>query len=188
MREEVRKEILEILDKAIEILKVKEEWDISQLSNLSDEIINSAIIFEDEDAVSIAILIYALYKMLARKTHDDIIYTQVEHELINARKILETRDEDGYRGRIKYLFDLVNRIDTELSKYFQELIGKAKIKKGSTLFEHGLSIAKVSDVVGISQWELMDYIGKTKVFDVETHETDAKVRVTLARKIFGMEK
>ncbi len=80
-------------------------------------------------------------------------------------------------------FDFINKIDTKLKLYIEEVISKAKVKKGSKLHEHGLSIARTAEVLGISQWELMNYVGKTTISTVDG--VDVKTRLNFARKLFG---
>ena len=66
----------------------------------------------------------------------------------------------------------------------QEVIEEAKIKKGYKLHEHGISLGRTAEILGISQWELMNYVGKTKISDVDIVPTDVVQRLKLARGIF----
>ena len=62
MNEIVKRDILAVLNDLAGILKVKEESDAAQIKELSNHVIHNASIFQEEDSVSIAILIYALSK------------------------------------------------------------------------------------------------------------------------------
>ena len=64
MNEVIRKEIIGFLARVIEILKVREEKDIDELKDITDKSIKEAAIHKDGDAVSIAVLIYSLYKII----------------------------------------------------------------------------------------------------------------------------
>ena len=68
--------------------------------------------------------------------------------------------------------------------YVQEVINQAQIKKGSKLCEHGLSCSKSAEILGISQWELMNYIGKTKLSEEEHDIVDLRTRIDYARGLF----
>ena len=88
----------------------------------------------------------------------------------------------GMRSTIfLYLSDFNRHLHSELS----ELMG-AQIKKGSRLYEHGLSMAKSAEILGIGQWELMSYVGKTRIIDEEAVTTGVKKRLDVARKIFNV--
>ena len=57
MHDIIKKDILTVLNKLVEILKVKEESDIVDIRELSNHVIHNASVFQDEDSISIAILI-----------------------------------------------------------------------------------------------------------------------------------
>ncbi len=67
MDEVVKKDILQVLSDVVDILKVEEEKDVADLRELSNHVIHDASIFQDEDSVSVAILIYSLSKVIERR-------------------------------------------------------------------------------------------------------------------------
>ena len=67
MDEVVKKDVLNVLSDVVKILKVGEETDVIELMELSNHTIHNASVFQDEDSVSIAILIYSLSKVIERK-------------------------------------------------------------------------------------------------------------------------
>ena len=168
----------------IDILKVKEEKDIMDMKELSNHTIHNASIFQDEDSVSVAILIYSLSKIIERK-QGELNYTNINNLLKAAYNSLDNNDVEDYRRRIRRLFHFISTIDTKLKLYIEEVINQALIKKGSKLYEHGISLARAAEVLGISQWELIFYIGKTKIPD--SHEIEIislKNRLNHARSLF----
>ena len=183
MNEAVKQDILSLLDSVIGILASEEETDLVELEELSNKIIHSASIFQDEDSISIALLIYSLYKLIARGAEKEKIYSQINSMLKQARAALEGNQFETFRKKIKKIFDVLVRIDRKVSIYFQELLEKARLKKGSKIYEHGISIARVAQIMGISQWELMSYVGQTEI--PEYGIKDAKGRLQLARKLFS---
>ena len=101
----------------------------------------------------------------------------------DARKALEQNRIDSYRKVIKKLFKFISTIDTKLKLYIEEVINQAEIKKGSKLYAHGISLGRAAEILGISQWELMFYIGKTKLTDVKGG-VKVKERLNYARSLF----
>ena len=62
-----------------------------------------------------------------------------------------------------------------------------KIKKGTVMFEHGISMSQVADKMDISLWELMDYIGNTSSMDKEKLKKARTIkRLKLTRELFGV--
>jgi len=182
MDEVVKKDILEVLSDVIKILAVEEDRDVADLRELSNHTIHNASIFQDEDSVSIAILIYSLSKVIERR-EGKMNYGVMLNILGKAKKNLEENNIDGYRKTIRKLFDFISTIDTKLKFYVEEVISQAQIKKGSKLYAHGISLARAAEILGISQWELMFYVGKTRLTDIKGG-IGVKERLNYARSLF----
>lgn len=184
MNEIVKKDILLILSDIIKILTVKEEKDITEIKELSNHTIHNASIFQDEDSVSIAILIYSLSKIIERK-QGELNYNNLLNLLKTASKHLTSDDINNYRKIINKMFKFISSVDSKLKLYIEEVINQAQIKKGSKLYEHGISMARAASILGISQWELMSYIGKTNITEIALEEPiDIKTRLKFARGLF----
>lgn len=182
MNEVVKKDILQVLSDAIDILKIEEERDVADLRELSNHTVHNASIFQDEDSTSIAILIYSLSKVIERK-EGKLNYNSILALLRNAKKNLEQNKTDSYRNTIGKLFRFISTIDNKLKLYIEEVINQAQIKKGGKLYEHGISLGRAADILGISQWELMFYIGKTRLTDI-AGGVGTKERLNYARSLF----
>ena len=176
--------IIFILSAVIDILKVKEEKDITELKELSNHTIHNASIFQDEDSVSIAILVYSLSKVIEREV-DELNYGNILFFLEKAKDCLLKNKIDDYRKIIKKAFTVISGMDSKLKMYIEEVINQAQIKKGSKLYEHGISLARAAEILGISQWELMFYIGKTRITDKTKDAVNVKERLKFARGLFA---
>jgi hypothetical protein len=177
MNEIVRNDNIRIIEESINALKQK---DILKLKEISEHTIHNASIFQDKDSITIAVLIYALSKILERGIENHYWF---EKKLEFAKVQLIKQNIDFYRKTIKEIFSQISRIDSKLKIYVQEVIEKAKIKKGAKLYYHGISIARTASVLGITQWELMNYIGKLE--EPKAAATNIKDRLSFARKLFG---
>ena len=82
----------------------------------------------------------------------------------------------------------IGMIDKKLTWYISAVLERAKIVKGSKLYEHGLSVGKAAALLGISQYELMSYIGKTKIIDIYAEEVvPVAKRLAYAKKLFDIQ-
>ena len=77
----------------------------------------------------------------------------------------------------------IGKCDAKLKVYIQEVLQQSKIKKASKLHEHGISIARTAELLGLSQWELQNYIGKT-VTEIPHDGVRVRDRVKLTRELF----
>ena len=184
MHEIIKKDIIAVLDDLIEILKAKEETDIVQMKELSNHVIHNASVFQDEDSVSVAVLIYSLSKIIERK-QKDFDYGKILGMLNSCISNLKNNEDEAFRKSIKNIFTFIRTIDQKLKMYIHEVINQAQIKKGCKLCEHGISIARASEVLGISQWELMHYIGKTTLLDQFSEPVNVSKRLKIARSLFS---
>ena len=184
MNETIQRDIIAILSDAIDILKVKEEKDITELKELSNHTIHNASIFQDEDSVSVAILAYSLSKIIERKGYE-LDCRNILFFLNKAKECLSQNRIDDYRKIIKKTFSIISGVDSKLKLYIEEVINQAQIKKGSKIYEHGVSLARAAEILGVSQWELMFYIGKTKIIDKTKETIDVKDRLKFARRLFA---
>ncbi len=184
MHDIIKKDILAVLTELIEILKVKEESDIVDIRELSNHVIHNASVFQDEDSISVAILIYSLSKIIERKQRD-LDYNKVLSMLGLCTTKLKDNDDEGFRKSIKNIFNFIRTIDEKLRLYIHEVVNQAQIKKGCKLCEHGISVARAAEVLGISQWELMHYIGKTTLIDQFSEPVNVAHRLKIARSLFS---
>jgi len=183
MHDIIKKDILAVLTELTEILKVKEEGDIVHIKELSNEVIHNASVFQDGDSISIAVLIYSLSKIMERKQRD-LDYNKVLNMLNSCISHLKNAQDEAFRKSIKNMFNIIRTMDAKLKLYIHEVINQAQIKKGCKLCEHGISIARSAEVLGISQWELMHYIGKTTLIEQFSEPVNVLHRLKIARGLF----
>ena len=181
MRDIVKKDILVVLQQAIVSLDVK---DYHALSELSNHVIHDASIFQDDDSVSLAVLIYALSKVSQRCREENTPCVVLQPVLKQALSALTTGNEQEYRGHVRRILDEVRKTDEKLKLYIGEVLEKAKVKKASKMHEHGISLARTAELLGVSQWEVQEYIGKTTIPDTQLG-SPAIARLKKAREWFA---
>ncbi|MBI3033896.1 hypothetical protein HYY72_01950 [Candidatus Woesearchaeota archaeon] len=174
---QVKKDILAVL-KETEMSIAR--GDTVKLKELSDHTIHNSFIYQDEDSISIAVIIYSLYKVYdVPSLNTGAVVKLLKH----AGKHLERDELQKYKGVIRRLSRLIAGKDSKFKHYIQDVIERAEIKKGSKLYYHGISIAQAANLLGISQWELMSYVGKTKISDT-AGISDVNDRLNFARRLF----
>jgi hypothetical protein len=89
-----------------------------------------------------------------------------------------------YDEELKKLSDFIASVDKQYKAYVEKVIEKSEIKKGSRLYEQGLSIGRAAELMGIGQWELMSYIGKTIIPEETGEKLEVLKRLELARSFF----
>lgn len=158
MRGKIKKDIIRVLNKTIDLLQKK---DYAGVLKWSDHVIRNASAYQDADSLSIAVLVYALGKVMQRCCEKGEQPPDLKPGLRSMLKHMKRGDDNAFRAELKSLIDSVGKYDKKLKMYIQEVITKAKIKKASRIHKHGISIARTSELLGVSQWELQDYVGHT---------------------------
>jgi len=188
LQEEQRVNIIRVLDEAVKSIK---DGNIVLLKDLSNETIHDASTVQDQYSITIAIIIYSLSKIHERETH----YGQFKgwrtfcydcvRGLELAKNRLEKFDIKGFDREIKNYLNTLKKLDTKLKNYIQDVFERAKLNKASRIHEHGVSIGRTAELLGVSRYELMDYVGKTFISDVKDNLTiDPVKRMKITREIF----
>lgn len=180
MREDVKEDILKIIRRVVKIL---ENGYYNQLKALSNHTVHNASIFQDKDSISIAVVTYALEKIVDSPSFDLAVFKAVFKQ---ALKDLGQDKAEAYRATIGGLFKKIMDTDQRLKLYIDHVVDFALIKKGSKIYDHGISLAQTANLLGINQWELMEFLGTTTVVDSFQEELGVKRRLQVARELFNL--
>jgi len=185
MKEE--KHILNILIKTKSALDKK---DYLKVKNLSDHVIHHASIHQDGDVISIAVIIYALSKLIERENYKTEknwpeFYSKFKKNILDMINALKKGNEDKFRIEVTNNRKLIEGLSGKLKFYISDVFNRAKINKASRIYEHGISMETTAKILGISQWELAEYTGQTGIGNVSLSVTmNLNDRIKLAEDIF----
>ncbi len=183
MKDVARKSLIKDIGKTIQILQSKTSTINEELKDLSDHTIQDVALYKNMDAVSLAVLIYAISKVhrcvVGKKHEGDIIL-----ELQKAQKALQNKKFGSYNKSLAKAFDVVEKCGGEMKKYVRDVVYASKIKKGVTLIEKGVSVRRAASVIGISEWDLLSYTGRSHSVEEKHEKVPAKKRVTKAIEMF----
>ena len=187
MIQRIKDNILRILKQTI---KAIHKQDIKQLKDLSNNTVHDSTVFQDEHSIEIAVLIYSLSKIFERSKYQqykdwNIFQKTALHNLKKAYQNLKNNKDEQYHKNIRYIFSITSKLETNLKKYIKEILEKGKIVKGSRVYEHGISAGRTAKLLNISEWDLLDYTGKTGISDVTLSKTKSiKERLEFTRGLF----
>lgn len=187
MEQKVKENIFHVLAESIKAIK---ENDIINLKELSNHTIHDASTLQDEYSISVAVIIYSIAKIFERTRYKkykewDFFHKNVVSYLENAKKALDKNEIVEFEHNIHSILQSIDKLGKKFRKYVIEVINRAKISKASRLHEHGLSAGRTAELLGINEWELMEYVGETGISDVEQNTTKSeKERLKMARVMF----
>lgn len=185
MKEVLKKEMLHDLQRAEEILRTREPKDFEELKALSDHAIEDVALHKDVDLITVTVLIYSLYKIVQTMTNKEA--NMVVQELQAAQRHLQNEQYGRYNKSMQTLYDLVRKCHARVKEHLQDVMHAARIKKGTTLLQRGLSMGQAAGLMGLSNWDLQSYAAHTTAFEPHHEAVLAKTRMKAALKIFGVQ-
>ena len=187
MLEQIRQDLLSILKDGIQSIK---ENNSLKLRDLSNQTIHNSSIFQDEEAITIAIIMYALNKIFQRTSYKEyndwkLFYKITLESLEKSEKFLQEKDFENYKLEIKKILNVIDKLSSHLKTYVKEVFQESHVAKASRLYEHGLSIGRTAELFGISKWELMSYTGETGIHDMDENKSESiEERIKFTRGLF----
>jgi hypothetical protein len=183
MKETVRQSLIKDITKSIVVLEKNDSSTAMDLKTLSEHVVGDVALYKNMDAVTLAILIYSMYKSIL------CISASKHPEFIKGLKILQSSLQEKkfnkYNTAMKHLFTLLKNCDSRIKTHIHDVFYAAKIKKGTDLMERGLSIARAADLMGVSRWDVIHYGGSNVITQSHTESWPATKRLALAKKIFS---
>ncbi len=179
--------ILNIFERLNKYIKEGDAAKIKELSNLT---IHSASIYQDRDSISIAVVIYALSKIIERPKYKEYaewpeFYNSIIKDIEICYTALKQKDFDTFRAHLESIALSANKLSGHLKDYIEQVFRKARINKGSRVYEHGVSFGQTANVLGITLWELAEYVGQTGISNVPLTVTKPiSERIKIVRKLF----
>ena len=168
MGEEPEFEMLIQVHKAGIALRDRDSTELKKISDLS---ITEASVFQEEESVSLAIIFYALSKIVDRTPKETEYQSTKLDRIINRLEkieiLLKNKRIEEIKKSIKEIFDIIQEMDDKIPMYIQEIIEKARVTKGTKIHEQGIALGRAAELLGISQWSLMRYVGNTVMHDKE---------------------
>ncbi len=179
--------ILRILE---ETKAAVERDDPAEIKTLSNQTINTASYTQDPDNILVAVGVYSLSKILERESYKKYpgwnnFYKIIINSLKKSIEDIKKKDEKKFRQDFEAIRRAIGKLSGKLKEYIQEVFRRASINKASRIYEHGISMEQTAKLLGITQYELADYVGKTGISDVpESRTMNVKQRVKLAERFF----
>ena len=182
-----KEHVISVLERAKKAIKQK---NIPEIKSLSDKTIHSAQIYQDADNIALAVILYALSKAIERERYReyedwDLFEKVYEISITRAINDLKKGDIEHYRIHISEIRKAIKNLSKEFRKHMEDVFRKAQINKASRLYEHGMSLETTARILGITLWELNQYVGQTGISNVNLAYTkDLNERIKLAEDIF----
>ena len=160
------------------------------LKNLSNQTINTSSLTQDSDNIAVAVIVYSLSKIIERQDYRqlsgwNVFYKKILLFLDKSIEDIEKKEFERFREDFKTIRGSIDNLSGKLKKYIKEVLRNAEINKASRLYEHGISMEQTANLLGVTLYELADYVGRTGIPDAPENKTmNTKERIKLAMEMF----
>lgn len=166
MTEKIKeKEADSYLDDLITAFSKNDSFWLRQLSN---KLIEEAIIKDNKKLAKLSLISYALSK-LTSKPHFTYLKNWKKFRkdllILFATERQEEKTAEKLDALLENVISEIRSFDTEANNYIRDAIEKAKIKQASRAYAFGLSLSKAAELTGADKSSLMDYVGSTTIHD-----------------------
>ncbi|MEM3030879.1 MAG: hypothetical protein QXH27_04045 [Candidatus Micrarchaeia archaeon] len=173
-----------------EILDALKKMDITALRKTSNRCTNSLAIEAKKGMLELAIVSYSLAKVLEKphfwKTEKwDEFVSKTQKKLGECAYYAKEGMEEEFGVCIEGLEKGLAEAEARDRRYVKDVLFKARIKIGSTLYAQGFSLGNAAALVGVSKRDIASYAGKTMIFDRAGKTFGIAERLKKARKLFG---
>lgn len=181
-----REHVISLLEQAKTAAK---KSDVATLRRLSDQTVHSSAIYQDEDNILVAVTIYSLSKIIEKgkkyykENYEKYLRTYlqiIDHSLKHIKK----NEDEVFRNHIQSSLQS-KEISNDLKTHMQDLFRKGRINKAGKVYDHGISMEKTANLLGISLWELAEYAGSTQTDYKQSETMGIKQRVKKTMEFFS---
>src|SRR3989344_2669996 len=152
MKAVIKKEILYDLQRAEDILRVREPKDFEELKKLSDHAIEDVALYKDVDLITMTVLIYSFYKIIQAITPKEAL--MIVRELQFAQQALQQDNYGRYNKSIRTLYEQVKKLVRDGVLRIYENIPQGKVTQLARLANSSFSIQnKTMDVIQSGEME-----------------------------------
>jgi hypothetical protein len=177
--------IVEILGQAQQALKQQNALALKEISN---QTVHCSSCFQDPGTTTMAVVIYTLSKLIERPDTLKIkrwpeATKKIQSYFTLAQQAVRTKKDSQFEAYMQRIRTTLTSLSVNLKPYMQDLLQKASVNKAGKIYEHGISMGKTAQLLGISQWELSDYVSQK---DDPYHATiNTRTRAQTALEFFA---
>lgn len=182
-----KEHVIQLLEQAKEAIKNEDAY---KLRDLSNQTIHTASTEQDTDSILVAIIVYSLSQIIESKSNLDdekckAFCSTASYHINNAVTALKNDNFKLFEQNLNKIINSINKLSDDFKENVQRVFQKARINKASKIYEHGISMGRTANLLGITQYELANYAGmrEDRTFPL-THTTSVKDRIKLAMDFF----
>jgi hypothetical protein len=170
------------------ILKAFHSKKQRKMRKATSAILRSAVMDFSDEIYRLAVYSYVLSKILSKPRFMGRLYydkrREIESILSELASHAEKKRKKEFSSTLRNLEGAVRDVESRDARYIKNMVEKGRLKTAATLYAQGISLSRASKMTGVENQEIMDYAGKTRMFErMEGEDADLKKRIKKARNM-----
>lgn len=166
------------------ILTAFEKRNQKKLRKINDDMLRKTMVGFTKIFYELAVLSYVLSKITSKprflRKESEGKMAAIDAALAAAAK---AESEEEALERCKDIVGAVKELEKDDPRFLIDLVSKGRLKVAATAYAQGVSLGTASDITGMEKQEIMDYAGKTMMFDRVKEEKTIERRLAFVRKL-----
>lgn len=161
--------------------------DQRKLRKLNDKILKTAVLEFSRKLYDLSVFSYVLSKIISKPRYVskemEKFMEPIEQDLKQMAKSADDYSEEEWKIQVNILEKDIEHLEGEDPRFIISLMQKGKLKVAATLYAQGISLGLASEMTGMNKQDILDYAGKTMMFDRLKEEKGILERVRYLRKL-----
>jgi len=174
---------------AFEILDAFKSRNQKRLRKLNDEILKEVTLDFSNTKYELAVFSYVLSKIvskprfLSRERVPSI--RKIEDDIRDMAHVIGEVEEQIILDKFRKIEESISHLEQFDARFVRDLMSKGRLKAAATMYAQGISLGLASELTKIPKQDILDYAGRTMMFDRLKEEMPVKQRLKAARRILG---
>ena len=155
-----------------------------KLRRINDDLLKQAVVNFTKMLYQLTVLSYVLSKIISKprflKKENEAKMRIIESSIDG---IVKAENEEDAFNKSKDVVEAIKSLEKDDPRFLIDLVSKGRLKVAATAYAQGVSLGTASEMTGMDKQEIMDYAGKTMMFDRVKDEKTIEERLTFARKL-----
>ena len=170
------------------LLSAFQARNLHDLKRLANDSIQEAVTENNKDLAEIAVISYALYKILSkdhftRNRNWQKVANTITSGILKAHSALEKNEQKAFQKQLHNVILEIEVIDEKLSNFAKSIFYRARVKQASTAYALGISINHAASLTGANLKTLQNYIGTTRIHDEQPIYAGISKRVSTLKRL-----
>jgi hypothetical protein len=163
-----------------------------KLRKINDQLLKEVVVEFSKMLYELAIISYVLSKIASKprflaKEHEPQMQ-RISEALKVVSDCIDACPEKQMKEKFDAVYDAIKELEKGDARFLIDLVSKGKLKVAAIIYAQGISLGIASEMTGMDKHEILNYAGKTMMFDRLKGEKDIKERMKSARKLIGKSK